>query len=205
MQPGVYLVDREMVRVEGRPHPLACSLILGVFGIGEDGEILHVPPRPAGILRRTGALPARAPGVFHVRGRLERPAKGDRVLPVVAEIVVVRDLLHAAAQEILDRNVVLVLIDVAHRRIPNAQPRARDSEIMHVAVLPAHRSLEDPVQRTEAHFQRDDEFAHDVGLHVVEGDLQLDEFRAFRFSCRRHVTLVLCLFMMRFAGRSKYA
>jgi hypothetical protein len=84
---GVGEFEVEGVRVELFADPVDLFGVFGMGGIGQNGQQFLIAPYAAAILRRTVALSSDAEGVGDALDRRFALFEGDRVLPIVAEVI----------------------------------------------------------------------------------------------------------------------
>src|SRR5262249_42477086 len=130
-----------------------------------------------------------APGVADARLGSERLLDLDRVLPGVAHVVDVGELLDALAQKLAELDLAFIAdLQLATEAVVPllgvAVPLVPDVELVQVVVVPAHADLNNVVQcgeRTALHLDT----TPDRWLDVPQGNLQLvDLGRSFRL-CHR--------------------
>ena len=144
-----------------------------VSGVLDGGEEFSVAPGTAAVFRRAAAGDVDQARIEYARLGIGELLDLDRVLPAVAEVIKVHQLLRADVFE-----------DVAEPRlagvekvggpirigIGRAPADVAGMEHVEVAVGPAHGCLDGQVQPVEPNVERDLDATQNGGLDVVEGD-----------------------------------
>src|SRR3990170_2063472 len=182
----VYGIEIECLGIEVLPDPLGHLFVLFVFRVAQHREQAHVAPRPAAVLGRAGAFAGET-------GRVALAFLGRKnlldlhlVLPAVAEVVFV-DQLVAFADELIETGRALVLEHVGKFSAGDAVLLHTQPEGVHVAVGPAHGNLKNLVQLAELDVGRDLDAPPRGRMDVSQRDLDLIDVHGRRLAVKRRM------------------
>ena len=140
--------------VEVTAGPAFGVAVLGIVGVGNDVEESGIAMDAADILGRPGAGAVNATGGARRQVEGEQPLELDDMLPVVAEVVDVKEAEALAAVEVAQAHLALVeaagvVFELGLADLCIAVRQAADAELVQVIIPPAEGGLNDAVQLTE--------------------------------------------------------
>jgi hypothetical protein len=192
-----------------RPGPLAALAMLGMFRIGENVEEVLVSVRTTAVFRRSGARAVDAEWIFHSIFMLPYGDHLDVVMPIIAEIVEVRQLRARLQVEIHEQDRRGIFAG-GFFLLGRFEAAGADLKLVEVIVLPAERFLDRAVQAVKRGAPVDEELAPDQRIDVAQRDFQFEDgryskwaaFRARRFSEDHNVDFSACEFQRASASPS---
>ncbi len=134
----------EGVGIEHRVSPLAQLRVLRVLGVGEHGEEVTISTHSTAVLGGAGALAVDDVGVHAVGSGLKLPFQHDRVLPSVAEVVLVNELVVELSQDLAERGPGGRTLKVSRGELPRvlvAVARNRHQKPTHLQAQPVRGQI----------------------------------------------------------------
>ncbi len=141
MNREVGLGDIEGLRIEGPAYPLEHVLVLGVLWIRNGLKEIKVPVAPAAVLRWTGALARLDDGIQRTALWWKHGLQDHFVLPAVAEVILVKEAILRAAEELIQSGPGFTDSGNAELAIRATVQGAPGLELVEVAVRPSHNDL----------------------------------------------------------------
>ena len=158
------------------PGPRAALAMLGMFWIRENVEEVLVSVRTTAVFRRSGARAVDAEWIFHSIFMLPYGDHLDVVMPIVAEIVEVRQLRARLQVEIHEQDLRGIFAG-GFFVLGRFEATRSELKLVEVIVLPAIRFLDRAVQAVKRGAPVDEQLAPDQRIDVTQRDFQFEDGR----------------------------